>query len=60
MNLNKNMDIAVYNEIGEMVYGQKIKDRLLSINTKNWSRGIYILSIRVAGVSVFTNKVIKQ
>ena len=54
------MDIAVYNEIGEMVYGQKIKDRLLSINTKNWSRGIYILSIRVAGVSVFTNKVIKQ
>jgi PKD repeat protein len=54
-----NMEIAVYNTTGHLVYNGMLMEGTKSINISYLQKGLYVVKIKVGG-ETFTNKLIKQ
>jgi len=52
-------NIVVTNSIGKIVYEKNIKKNNFSINTSNWLKGVYFLSIEESG-KLYSKKLIKN
>jgi CotH kinase protein/Lamin Tail Domain/Secretion system C-terminal sorting domain len=44
LNANKNLDLKVFNTLGQLIFKEKIMDEL-RVNTQTWQAGIYIFKI---------------
>ncbi len=60
--INQPLTVKVMNMVGQEIYSEKVGNVLAAektINTENWSEGIYIVTIETAK-SIFTRKLIKS
>ena len=56
----KNACVEVYDINGRLVHNQEITESITTINTKNWSDGIYLWEVIVNGKEVESGKWIKE
>ncbi len=51
LKIAQQLDMIVYDVLGKIIYSSKINSNFFNINTKNWQRGIYNISITQNNIS---------
>ncbi len=51
LKITQQLDMIVYDVFGKIIYSSKINSNFFNINTKNWQRGIYNISITQNNIS---------
>ncbi len=55
----RELNIQVYNEIGQLIYSIKKNTKRTKIDCSNWSKGVYFININLKGNQI-VQKVVKQ
>src|ERR1700757_1645827 len=57
---HENIDIEVYNAVGQKIWRQTLKTNLTQINLANFSNGIYQLRVSKGDMFIYQIKIVKQ